>query len=184
MERKEFKEILIREREIAATVKEVANKISEDYKDKNLLLIGILKGAYIFTSDLSRSISIPHKVEFMRAKSYGDGTDSSGDVRIDLDLTLPIRDYDCLVVEDILDTGTTLKALNKILEARSPKSLKLCTLLDKPERRLVDIEADYVGKKVPNEFIVGYGLDYAEQYRYLPYIAVLNEDVYTKKKTL
>lgn len=176
-----FKNILITDEEIKELVKRVAAQISKDYENKNLLMIGILKGAYTFMSDLSRSLTIPHKIDFMCAKSYGSEAETSGDVKILLDLTHPIRDYDCLVVEDILDTGYTLKALNKLLSARDPKSLKLCTLLDKPQRREVKIEADYVGARIPNEFIVGYGLDYNEQYRYLPYIASLKEEVYTKK---
>ena len=170
--------VLISEEELASIVADLGKKISEDYKDKDLLLVSVLKGSVIFMADLMRAITIPCNIDFMAVSSYGSGTKSSGVVKIIKDLDKEIEGKDLLIVEDILDSGNTLFYLKEILLARKPNSIKICTLVDKPERREADIKADYIGDSVPNEFIVGYGLDYNEYYRNLPYIGVLKESVY------
>lgn len=170
--------ILISEDELKTIVSEMGKKISEDYKDKDLLLVSVLKGSVVFMADLMRAVTIPCNIDFMAVSSYGSGTKSSGIVKIIKDLDKNIEGKDLLIVEDILDSGNTLYYLKEILSARKPKSIKICTLVDKPERREADIVADYVGESVPNEFIVGYGLDYNEYYRNLPFIGVLKESVY------
>lgn len=170
--------VLYFEEKLKETVKKLGAQISEDYKDRNLLLVSILKGSVVFMSDLMRSITIPCKIDFMAVSSYGSGTKSSGTVRILKDLDKDIRGYDVLIVEDILDSGMTLNYLIDVLYARNPNSIRICTLFDKPERRAVDIYADYKGIEVPDEFIVGYGLDYDEKYRNLPFVGVLKERVY------
>ncbi len=172
--------VLISEEELSKIVKELGAKISEDYKDKNLLLVSILKGSVTFMADLMREINIACNIDFMAVSSYGSGTKSSGVVKIIKDLDSSIEGKDLLIVEDILDSGRTLNYIKEILLARNPKSIRICTLFDKPERRDVDLYADYIGSKVPNEFIVGYGLDYNEYYRNLPYIGVLKESVYSE----
>ncbi len=172
----DIKKVLISEEELAAIVAELGAKISEDYKDKNLLMVSVLKGSVVFMSDLMRAVTIPCEIDFMSVSSYGDKTKSSGTVRILKDLDRDISGYDVLLVEDILDSGKTLSYLMDLLYARNPASIRICTLFDKPERREVDIFADYKGTSVPDEFIVGYGLDYAEKYRNLPYIGVLKEE--------
>ena len=174
----DIKRVLITEEELKSIVENLGKKISEDYKDKDLLLVSVLKGSVIFMADLMRAITIPCNIDFMAVSSYGTGTKSSGVVKIIKDLDKNIEGKDLLLVEDILDSGNTLYYLREILSARNPKSIKICTLVDKPERREADIIADYVGGSVPNEFIVGYGLDYDEYYRNLPYIGVLKESVY------
>ena len=173
--------ILYSEETLAETVKKLGAQISEDYKDRNLLLVSILKGSIVFMSDLMRSISIPCNIDFMAVSSYGSGVKSTGTVRILKDLDRDIRGYDVLIVEDILDSGMTLNYLMDLLYARNPNSIRICTLFDKPERRSVDIYADYKGIEVPDEFIVGYGLDYDEVYRNLPYVGVLKREIYEKK---
>ncbi len=173
--------ILYSEETLAETVKKLGAQISEDYKDRNLLLVSILKGSIVFMSDLMRSISIPCNIDFMAVSSYGSGVKSSGTVRILKDLDRDIRGYDVLIVEDILDSGMTLNYLMDLLYARDPNSIRICTLFDKPERRSVDIYADYKGIEVPDEFIVGYGLDYDEVYRNLPYVGVLKREIYENK---
>lgn len=177
---KDIDRVLISEEELSKIVKELGAKITEDYKDKNLLLVSILKGSVIFMADLMREINIPCNIDFMAVSSYGSGTKSSGVVKIIKDLDSSIEGKDLLIVEDILDSGRTLNYIKEILLARNPKSIRICTLFDKPERRDVDLYADYIGSKVPNEFIVGYGLDYNEYYRNLPYIGVLKESVYSE----
>ncbi len=172
--------VLISEDELTKIVKDLGAKISEDYKDKDLLLVSILKGSVIFMADLMREIKIPCNIDFMAVSSYGSGTKSSGVVKIIKDLDASIEGKDLLIVEDILDSGRTLNYIREILLARNPKSIKICTLFDKPERREVDLYADYIGSCVPNEFIVGYGLDYDEYYRNLPYIGVLKSSVYSE----
>ena len=174
----DIERVLITEEELKSIVDNMGKKISEDYKDKDLLLVSVLKGSVIFMADLMRAITIPCNIDFMAVSSYGAGTKSSGVVKIIKDLDKSIEGKDLLLVEDILDSGNTLYYLREILSARNPKSIKICTLVDKPERREADIIADYVGGSVPNEFIVGYGLDYNEYYRNLPYIGVLKESVY------
>lgn len=177
---KDIDRVLISEDELSKIVKELGAKITEDYKDKNLLLISILKGSVTFMADLMREINVPCNIDFMAVSSYGSGTKSSGVVKIIKDLDSSIEGKDLLIVEDILDSGRTLNYIKEILLARNPKSIRICTLFDKPERRDVNLYADYIGSKVPNEFIVGYGLDYNEYYRNLPYIGVLKESVYSE----
>lgn len=177
---KDIKEILFSREEIEKKIEELGNKITEDYRGKDLVLVGVLKGANVFMGDLMRKINIPLTIDFMAVTSYGLSTESSGVVKILKDLDHSIEDKDVLVVEDIIDTGLTLHYLCENLLSRKPKSLKICALLDKPERRKVDIPIDYKGFDIPDEFIVGYGIDYAEQYRNLPYIAALKREVYEK----
>ncbi len=173
--------VLLSEEQIAEIVQNMGRQISEDYKGKNLLLVSVLKGSLIFMADLMRAITVPCSFDFLSVSSYGGGTVTSGEVRILKDLDTPLEGKDLLVVEDILDSGVTLSFLLKTLGARNPASIRLCTFLDKPERRRVDIHADYVGASVPDEFIVGYGLDYAEVYRNLPYVGVLKTTVFGKE---
>lgn len=178
----DIERILYSEEMLQDTVKKLGEKISEDYKGKKLLLLGILKGSVVFMTDLMRSIDIPCEIDFMAVSAYGSGVKNSGTVRILKDLDRDIKDYDVLIVEDILDSGMTLSYLMDILNARNPGSIKICTLFDKPERRKVQVFADYSGLNVPDEFIVGYGLDYAEKYRNLPYVGILKREVYETKE--
>ncbi|MCR4925316.1 MAG: hypoxanthine phosphoribosyltransferase, partial [Clostridiales bacterium] len=172
------KEVLLDEKKIAEIVADLGKRISEDYKDKNLLMVSILKGSVVFMADLMRNITIPCSIEFMAVSSYGKETASSGKVKIIKDLDIDLEGKDLLIVEDILDSGNTLSSLLELLSERNPNSIRLCVFLDKPERRQVEIEADYVGAKVPDEFVVGYGLDYDEKYRNLPYVGILKPYVY------
>ena len=174
----DIEKVLYSRADIDSIVKRLGKQITEDYKGKDLLLIGILKGSVLFMADLMRNIDLPCNIDFMAVSSYGAGTKSSGVVKIIKDLDKSIEGKDLLIVEDILDSGNTLFYLKEILSARKPNSIKICTLVDKPERREADIIADYIGGSVPNEFIVGYGLDYNEYYRNLPFIGVLKESVY------
>lgn len=178
----DVEKILFDEEKIAEIVRNMGRQISEDYKGKNLLLVSVLKGSLIFMADLMREITVPCAIDFLSVSSYGSGTTTSGEVRILKDLDASLDGKDVLVVEDILDSGVTLSYLLKNLSARNPASIRLCTFLDKPERRRVNIKADYVGASVPDQFIVGYGLDYAEFYRNLPYIGVLKPCVYSHKE--
>ena len=164
--------VLLGEEEIGAIIGDLAGRISRDYAGKRLLLIGILKGAYVFLADLARALTIPCEIEFLRVSSYR-SQDRPGELEILTDLSLPLEDYDVLVVEDILDSGKTLAYMLGHLRAKNPRSLALCAFLDKPSRRTVPVEADYVGREIPDAFVVGYGLDYAQRYRSLPYIGVL-----------
>lgn len=166
-----IKRVLISEDELKAKIREVGAQISRDYEDKPLLLVTILKGAFVFLADLQRAIDIPCEIGFMCAKSYYNGTESSGIVKITMDLDHDISNYHVIIVEDIIDTGRTLNDVIKLLNARNPLSLKVVTLLDKPERRLVDLDADISLFTIPDHFVIGYGLDFAENYRNLPYIA-------------
>ena len=174
----DVEEILFTEEQLAEITKKIGAQINEDYQDKNLLLVSVLKGSLVFMADLMRQIRIPCAIDFLAVSSYGNGTTSSGEVRILKDLDQSLEGKDILVVEDILDSGNTLSFLLKNLSARKPASIRLCTLLDKPERRKAPIKADYVGAVVEDKFIVGYGLDYAERYRNLPYIGVLKSEIY------
>jgi len=174
----DIKSVLITETELKECVKRLGAQITEDYKDKNLLLVSVLRGSVIFMADLMREIKIPCTIDFMSVSSYGAGTKSSGVVKIIKDLDLNLAGYDILIIEDILDSGNTLSYLKKILLTRNPSSIKICTLLDKPERRTADITADYSGFSIPDAFAVGYGLDYDEKYRNLPFIGVLDPKVY------
>lgn len=175
----DIKSVLFTERQIAVMVERIGQDITRDYRDKNLLLVSVLKGSVVFMADLMRSIHIPAQIDFMATSSYGSGTKSSGSVKIIKDLDLPLEGYDMVIVEDILDSGKTLNSLIKIIGSRNPKSIRLCTLFDKPERREVpDIKPDYVGAVIPDAFIVGYGLDYDEKYRNLSFVGILDEKVY------
>lgn len=176
----DIERVLISEDEIKEIVKKIGARISEDYKDKNLLMVSVLKGSVMFMADLMRSVTIPCQIDFMAVSSYGSGTTSSGVVKIVKDLDTNLEGYDVLIVEDILDSGKTLSYLTKILKERNPASIKICTFLDKPERRQADIYADYSGTTVPDEFVVGYGLDYDEKYRNLPYVGALKRSVYSE----
>ena len=162
--------------QIQTRVQEMGAQISADYGDGPIYLIAILKGAFIFLADLSRAIQVPSRIEFMGISSYGRGKTTSGQVKVTKDLDVSIEGHHVLVVEDILDTGVTLTYLMNVLRQRRPKSLKIATLLDKPDRRLRPVEAAYIGFKIPDEFVVGYGLDFAEDYRNLPDICVLSEE--------
>jgi hypoxanthine phosphoribosyltransferase len=166
-------EVLVSAEEVQRRVAELGEQISRDYAGRSLLLIGVLKGAVFFLSDLMRFIDIPVEVDFMAVASYGSATDSSGVVRILKDLDAAIEDRDVLIVEDIVDSGLTLQYLMRNLGSRNPRTLEVCALLTKPERRKVDLPTRYVGFEIPNRFVVGYGLDYAEQHRNLPFVAVL-----------
>ena len=177
--RDDIKEVYFTEEQLRDKVRELGARITEDYRGKNPLIVSVLKGSYIFMADLSRAIDIPVEIDFMSVSSYGKGTKSSGQVEIKKDLSDSIEGVHVIVVEDILDSGNTLSYLLHVLEARHPASIKLCTLLDKPERRVKPINADYVGFTVPNAFIVGYGLDYSEKYRNLPYIGILKPEIYS-----
>jgi hypoxanthine phosphoribosyltransferase len=168
-------EILVQPDDLAHRVRELAEEISRDYADKNVLLIGVLKGAVFFLADLMRQLDVDCEVDFMAVSSYGSSTDSSGVVRILKDLDEPIEGRHVLIVEDIVDSGLTLSYLFRMLGGRSPASLEVCALLTKPDRREVDMPIRYVGFEIPNRFAIGYGLDHAERYRNLPYVAVLNE---------
>jgi len=173
-----IKEILITEEEIKKRVKELGDEISKDYIGKEPVVLGILKGAVVFLSDLIREIKIPINIDFMAVSSYGKSSVSTGEVRIIKDLDYSVEDKDIIIVEDIIDTGLTLGYLKELLVKRGAKSVKICTLLDKPERRKIDIDVDYMGFKIPDEFIIGYGLDYNEKYRNYPFVASLKEEYY------
>jgi hypoxanthine phosphoribosyltransferase len=170
-------EILIDEDTLSARVAELGAEVSADYQGRDLLLIGVLKGAVFFMADLMRHITVPCEVDFMAISSYGDSTDSSGIVRILKDLDINIEGRDVLVVEDIIDSGLTLSYLMRNLESREPASLEVCALMTKPDRREIDVPVRYVGFEIPNRFVVGYGLDFGERYRNLPYVAVLSDEL-------
>ena len=173
--------ILVSEEEINAISQRIADDLSRDYKGKNLLLLCILKGSVVFMGDLMKKVSIPVQIDFMKVSSYGSGTKSKGVVDIILDIRRKdISECDIVVVEDIIDSGKTLSYLTKYLKEKGARSVKTCTLLDKPSRREVDFTPDYIGKEIPDEFVVGYGLDYDENYRALPYVGVLKRSVYEK----
>jgi hypoxanthine phosphoribosyltransferase len=168
-------EILVQPDDLARRVRELGAQITADYEGRDLLLVGVLKGAVFFLSDLMRHIAVPCEVDFMAVASYGSATDSSGVVRILKDLDVALEERHVLIVEDIVDSGLTLQYLLRNLGARNPASIEVCALLTKPDRREVELEPRYVGFEIPNRFVVGYGLDYAERYRNLPYVAVLEE---------
>ena len=170
-------EVLIEQDALGARVAELGDEISADYEGREVLLIGVLKGAVFFMADLMRHVRVPCEIDFMAISSYGAATDSSGVVRILKDLELNIRDRDVLVVEDVIDSGLTLSYLMRNLGAREPASLEVCALLTKPGRREIEVPVRYVGFEIPNRFVIGYGLDFAERYRNLPYVGVLNEDL-------
>ncbi len=175
----DIKSVLISEESLNEMVSKMGAQISKDYAGKNLLVISVLKGASVFMSDLIRKITIPIQIDFMAASSYGNGTSTTGSVKIIKDLDIDVKGYDILIVEDILDSGITLSNLIKVLESRNPQSVKVCTLLTKPARRKVEVPVAYQGFEVPDEFVVGYGLDFSEHYRNLPFIGILKEEVYS-----
>lgn len=177
---KDIDHVLISEQQLKEKIAELGAQITKDYQGKDLLLVSILKGACVFLSDLMREVDLPLAIDFMCVSSYGKGTVTQGRAKIIKDLDVDIVGKDVLIVEDILDSGVTLSHVMEILRSRKPASLRLCSLLEKPERHRVHVPLDYVGFVVPDEFVVGYGLDYAEEYRNLPYVGVLKESVYSK----
>lgn len=174
-----IKEVLVSEEDIVKRIKVLGKQITEDYKGKNLILVGILKGAVIFMSELAKNIEIPVLIDFMAVSSYGKESKSTGEVKIIKDLDFSVEDKEVLIIEDIIDSGYTLSYLTDNLKKRGAKSVRICTLLDKPDRRKVDVPVDYTGFVIPDDFVVGYGLDYAEQYRNLPYVGALKEEIYS-----
>lgn len=169
-------EVLLSAEKIDAIVAELAEQINRDYRNKKLLLVGLLKGSVVFMSDFMRKLTIPCEIDFLVASSYGSGTKSSGTVNVTKDLSVDISGYDVLIVEDIVDSGVTLDYVMDMLRKRNPNSLKLCTLLDKPDRRIKNVKIDYRGTFIPDKFVVGYGLDFAEKYRNLPSLCVLSQN--------
>ena len=176
----EIERVLLSESQIAERVKEVAKKIDEDYQGEEVIAICILKGSVVFFADLIRAMKTPTSVEFMKVSSYGFGTTSSGKLSVSLDILSNIEGKNVLIVEDIIDSGNTMYALKEMLKTRNPASLRIVTLLDKPARRTMDINADYTCFEIEDEFVIGYGLDYAERYRDLPYVGILSRWVYEK----
>jgi len=166
-------DVMLSEEEVVGRIKELGEQISKDYEGKEILLICILKGASFFACDLAKRITVPVMIDFMKVSSYGSGTVSTGDVKIIQDLSDSIEGKNVIIVEDIIDSGNTLNSLPKVLMQRNPASIRLCTLLDKPSRREVEVKVDYVGFKIPDDFVVGYGLDYDQKYRNLPYIGTV-----------
>jgi hypoxanthine phosphoribosyltransferase len=164
---------LISKEEIEKKISQLAEKISSDYENKDLVLVCVLKGAWMFMADLVRKLTIPVKCDFLGVSSYGSGTESSGVVRILSDLTISVEGKDILIIEDIVDTGLTLKYLKDFLIQRKPKSVKICALLDKPARHKIEVNIDYLGFTIPNKFVVGYGIDYDERFRNLPYVGYI-----------
>ena len=175
----DIKTILLTSEQIAARVREMGAEISRDYAGRDLLMVSILRGSVVFMADLIRAITIPIRLDFYAVSSYGAGAKSSGVVRVLKDLDQSVENQDVLIVEDILDSGRTLSYIMNLMETAKPASVRLCTLLDKPERRVEPVTCHYTGFTVPDEFVVGYGLDYAERYRNLPYIGVLSPEVYS-----
>lgn len=176
----DVEKILLTEEDLCQISDRIGNQITQDYAGKEILVVGILKGSSLFMSDLIRKIDLPLQIDYMVVSSYGSSTESSGVVRIVKDLQHSIEDKHILIIEDIVDSGLTLAYIKEILKGRGPASIKICTLLDKPARRKKDVKIDYVGTEVPDEFIVGYGIDYAEYYRNLPYVGILKRSVYEK----
>lgn len=177
----DIREVLFSAERLREKVAEMGAQITRDYAGKNPLIVSVLKGSYVFMADLTRQIDTRCNIDFMVVSSYGNGTKTTGEVQIIKDIESQIEGRDLLIVEDILDSGVTLSYLMKILKARGASSIRLCTLLSKPERRKVDVHIDYLGFEIPDEFVVGYGLDYAESYRNLPYIGILKPEVYGGK---
>lgn len=178
---KDVEKILVTEDELKEINKKLGAQITKDFEGKNLLVLGILKGCVFFMTDLVRNIDLPLSIDFMSVSSYGGGTESTGRVEITKDIDIDLNGYDVLLVEDILDSGRTLKYVSEILKTRGANSISIVTLLDKPERRVAKVTPDYVGCDVPDEFVVGYGLDYDQKYRNLPYIGALKRSVYENK---
>lgn len=174
----DVEKILISEEELSKRVSELAEQISKDYEGKKVLIVTLLKGGVVFSVDLMRKLSIPVEIEFMCVSSYGSSSKTSGNVKIDKDLDQSIKGKHVLLVEDIIDSGLTLNRVRELLESREPASLKICTILDKPSRRKTYVDVEYTGFEIPDEFVVGYGLDYAQKNRNLPYVGVLKRSVY------
>lgn len=177
----DIERVLYSQDDIKAACQRLGAQLTQDYAGKKPLVIGVLKGVIFFMTDLLREMDLMADIDFIDVSSYHGGTASSGQVTLEQDISVDIKDRDVIIVEDILDSGRTLAYLKDLLEARNPRSFKICTLLDKPEGRTVEAKADYVGFDVPNEFLVGYGLDYQEFYRNLPYVGVLKPEVYANK---
>ncbi len=173
----DIEKVLISEQEIKAICERLGNEITRDYLDKNLLLVSVLKGSVLFMADIMRAVKCDCKIDFMAVSSYQNSTKSSGVVKFKKDIDIDPAGYDILLVEDILDSGLTLKYLSEVLMGRNARSIKICTFMDKPANRKADIRADYVGIEVPDGFVVGYGLDYMEKYRNLPYIGLLKDEI-------
>ena len=167
--------VLIDEKRIEARLTEIADELNREYHGQKLIVVGVLKGAFMFMSDLIKKLTVDTEVYFLKAESYGSGTKTSGEVKITKDIEKDIKGENVLIVEDIIDSGYTMREVLKLLEEREPKSLKLCSCLSKPSRREYDVEIDYLGFEIPDEFVIGYGLDYAEQYRNLPYIGYIEQ---------
>lgn len=176
----DINEVLVTKEQLDEINKRLGAEITRDFQGKNLLVIGILKGSLYFMADLTRYIDLPLKLDFLAVSSYGSDTRSSGHVKIVKDIDIDLQGYDLLIVEDILDSGRTLDYVSRMMSARGANSISIVTLLDKPERRVVDLKPDYVGCDVPDEFVVGYGLDYDQEYRNLPYIGSLKREIYEK----
>ena len=179
MMKKDIERVLISEEQIAQAVQKIAKQIEEDYEGKEVLFVGLLKGSVAFMADLIKAYTKACTIDFMAVSSYGAGTESSGRVNIIKDLSQPIDGKDIVIVEDIIDSGNTLSFIKAYFAAKNANSVKICTLLNKPERRVVNIDVDYIGYDIPDEFVVGYGLDYNEHYRNLPYIGILKRSVYS-----
>ena len=177
---KDVERVLLSEEQIKEKVKEIGAQITKDYQGKKLLIVTILKGSVIFAADLLREIKIPVEIDFMCLSSYGSDSKSSGVAKIVKDLNEPIEGKNVLIIEDILDSGNTLSHLVKLLATRNPKDIKIATLLDKPDRRVAEVEVAYKGFTIPDEFVIGYGLDYAEKYRNIPFVGILKREVYEK----
>lgn len=177
---KDVERILVSEDEINVIISEIAEKINKDLNNEPLLVVIILKGSTPFAMDLIRKLDMPVEIDFMQVSSYGKSTESNGFINIKRDLEQDVTGKNILIVEDIIDSGNTLHKIKTLFEHRNAKSVRICTMLDKPSRRVVDVDVDYVGKEIPDEFVIGYGLDYSEQYRNLPYIGILKRSVYEK----
>ena len=171
--------VLIDKKQISEKIDQLGAQISKDYEGKNLLVLSVLKGATVFMADIMRAITIPCQIDFMAVSSYGSGTTTSGNLKIKKDLDIDVSGFDILIVEDILDSGVTLSKLIELLNSRNAKSVKVCSFLTKPARRQVEVPLAYLGFEVPDEFVVGYGLDYNEKYRNLPYVGVLKREIYS-----
>ncbi len=176
---KDCERILISEAELKTIVKDIAARINQDYEGKNLLLVGLLKGSVVFMADLMKELTVDCKIDFISVSSYGSSTESNGRVNLIKDVSQPVDGMDVLIVEDIIDSGNTLSFILKYFEAKGVNSVKICTLLSKPDRRVVEIPVDYIGAEIPDEFVIGYGLDFAENYRSLPYVGILKRSVYS-----
>lgn len=175
----DFKEILFTKDQIEAMTKSLGERITNDFKGKNILMLGLLKGSFIFMADLVREVKLPCEIDFMAVSSYGSGTESLGRVQIVKDISEPVLGKDVIIIEDIIDSGITLSFIVDYLKSKGASSVTLCTLINKPERRKKDVYVKYIGADIPNEFIAGYGMDYAEKYRNLPFIGILKEEVYS-----